>query len=582
MTLHVHYRLNRHRKFERDGQKYVADLETNAIVEVNDVEWEVLSRYGTRTHYQIVEELKETYKIESIFDGIERLERLGQRGSLLSAIDGTARQTVNNWKQRDRKPKVLVPFHFTKEKTSLDYGANLNRYQLLTHLTQFADLETLTFSKAGEADAKSQDFQGYGDIEIRDIETEEISAFGPSWYAMNGYDGILLLSQFLTDDLLYYQLPDVPIIHCIDDVQRLQGSTLDTLLNICAFQNVKNTLVVRSSWVKEWLMEYGVLGERVCVIPNGMEIGEPIGKPLAKQHTAVLFEKPMFAQQPVVGLISGFDPNSGAKLISTFAYANPHLVIFVYDPFLAAHWTNPPDNVVIFSADDEETRSVLPIFFQALDLVCFPAVPGTPLSLVLEAMAYGTPCVAMTKYGLPPEVEGAGVAVKSEQCRFGNFHIPMCQLSDTVNQWLKPSPTRSECEEIAKSLVQKFTWEKVAQEIVQLFEAGHQQSINAFNREKTLLPSVFCRRYDPGTGNTKSSVYRLGTNRYEHLETALVEILSEQHTPTEVEYVFKHFRGEGSSPAAKRIALEMVFPTHLSLELNPAGPEPRQKGEKPR
>ena len=67
--------------------------------------------------------------------------------------------------------------------------------------------------------------------------------------------------------------------------------------------------------------------------------------------------------------------------------------------------------VVMFSTDDE-THFVLPIFFQTLDLVCFPAIPGTPLSLVLEAMAYGTPCIAVTKYGLPPEVERAGAVVQ--------------------------------------------------------------------------------------------------------------------------------------------------------------------------
>ena len=376
MTLHTHYCLNRHRKFEQDGRKYVADLETNDIVQVNDVEWEILTRYGTQTQYQIVEGLKEKYKIESIFDGIERLERLGEQGTLLSAIDGAARRAADSWKQENRKPKLLVPFHFTKEKTSLDYTTNLNRYQLLTHLTQFANLETLTFSKAGEEDTDSQEFQGYGDIQIRNIEADESSAFGPSWYAMNGYDGILLLSQFLTDDLLFYQLRGVPVVHCIDDVQKLQSSTLETLLNICAFQNAKDTLVVRSSWVKEWMTEYGAHGENVYVIPNGVEVGEPIGKALAKQHTAVLFDKPMFAQQPVIGLISGFQPNYAVELIAAFAQANPHLAIFVYDPFLAEHYRNPPNNVVIFSADDEETRSVLPIFFQSFDLVCFPYDSG--------------------------------------------------------------------------------------------------------------------------------------------------------------------------------------------------------------
>ena len=546
MTLHAHYRLNRHRKFEQEGRKYVADLETNDIVEVNDVEWEILSRYRTQTQYQIVEALKEEYKVESIFDGIERLERLGQQGSLLSTIDGAAKQTTDSWKQKKKKPKLLVPFHFTNEKKSLDYTTNLNRYQLLTHLTQFADLETLTFSKA-EEDSKTQDFQSYGDIRIRNIETEESSAFSPAWYAMDGYDGILLLSQFLTDDLLYYQLPDVPIVHCIEDVQKLQGSTLETLLNIYALQNAKDTLIVRSSWVKERLMEYGIPGKNVCIIPNGINVGEPIGKPLAKQYTAALFEKPMFSQQPVVGLISGFEPNFGAKFISAFAHANPHLAIFVYDPFLAEHYKNPPNNVVIFSAGDAETRSVLPIFFQALDLVCFPAILGTPLSLVLEAMAYGTPCVAMTKYGIPPEVEGAGAVVKSEWHGFGNFSVPIPELSNTINQWLKPSHTRTEYENIAKGLAQKFTWEKVVQEIVQSIEDGHRQSVNISNSEKPLLPSVFCRRYNPGTGDTISSVYQIGTNKYDCLETAFVEMLAEQHTPAEVEAVFKHFRWETST-----------------------------------
>ena len=567
MTLHTHYRLNRHRKFEQDGRKYVADLQTNDIVEVNDVEWEILTRYGTQTQYQIVEALKEEYKVESIFDGIERLERLGQQGSLLSAIDGAAKRDIDSWKQKDGKPKLLVPFHFTNEKTSLDYTTNLNRYQLLTHLTQFADLETLTFSKAEEEASRTQDFQGYGDIRIRNIETEESSAFSPSWYAMNGYDGILLLSQFLTNDLLYYQLPDVPIVHCIEDVQKLQGSTLETLLNIYALQNAKDTLIVRSSWVKERLMEYGIPGKNVCIIPNGINVGEPIGKPLAKQYTAALFEKPMFSQQPVVGLISGFEPNFGAKFISAFAHANPHLAIFVHDPFLAENYKNPSKNVVIFSADDEETRSVLPIFFQALDLVCFPAIPGTPLSLVLEAMADGTPCVAMTKYGLPPEVEGAGTVVKSEWRGDGNFRVPMSELSNTVNQWLKPSHTRTKCENTAKRLAQKFTWEKVAQEIVQGIEEGHRQKVNAFRRERNLSPSVFCRRYDPGTGTTESSVYRLGTHRYDCLQTALIEMLAEQHTPAEVEAVFKHFQGKGFTSVANEFALEMAFPTNVGKSI---------------
>ena len=544
MVSHTRYRLKQHHTFEQDDRKYAADLETGDIVQINEVEWEILSCYASQTRYQIVESLRKDYKLTAIFDGIERLEQLGSQGTLLHRVIEAVEPMVAQGQPRDQKPKVLVPFHFTGEKSSLDYLTNLNRYQFLTHLAGFAELETLSFPEE-----KKEDFQDLDAVRVRNIDVAAGNALTPPWYAMDGYDGILLLSQFLTDDLLYYQVPDVPIVHCIEGAQKLQHVLLKVLLTLSVFQSPKDTLVVKASWMKEWLAELGVSTENVQVIPDGIDIVAPIGdKALAKQHTAALFEKPMFAKQPIVGLISGFEPSRGAVWISEFARANPHLAIFVYDTFLEQQYRHPPENVVIFSADDEETRSVLPIFFQALDLVCFPVMPGTPLSIVLEAMAYGAPCVVMTKYGMPPEVEDAGVIVESEGNDFGDFRVPMSELSTTINQWLKPSPRRIECENTAKNLAQKFTWEKVAQEIVQCLEEGHQQNMNAFRRERNVSPSVFCRRYNVGTETTESSVYRLGTHRYDCLKTALIEMLAERHTPAEIEAVFKHFQGKASLP----------------------------------
>ena len=123
------------------NRKYVADLETSDIVEVSAVEWEILSRYGSQTWYEIVEGLKQTYKVSSIFDGIERLEHLGRQGLLLCPTVEAA-EVVDA--VGDAHPKVLVPFDFAQEKLALDHAANLKRYQLLTHLTKYAELETLT------------------------------------------------------------------------------------------------------------------------------------------------------------------------------------------------------------------------------------------------------------------------------------------------------------------------------------------------------------------------------------------------------------------------------------------------------
>ena len=159
---------------------------------------------------------------------------------------------------------------------------------------------------------------------------------------------------------------------------------------------------------------------------------------------------------------------------------------------------------------------------------------------------------------MPAEVAGAGAVVESEGEDFSNFRISISEVSNTINQWLKPSPMRTECENVAKGLAQKFTWEKVAQEIVQCLEEGHQQSVNAFRRERNVSPPVFCRRYDPGSGTTESSVYRAGSNRYDCLKTALAEILAEQHTPAEIEAVFRHFQGKGNlTSVANAFVLEM-------------------------
>ena len=215
MTPNTDYRLNRHHKFKQGGRKYVADLKTNEIIQVNDVEWDILDRYGTQTHYQIVEELKEKYKSTTIFDGIARLERLGKQGQLLAQIPNSPSKS-NVSEQIDSKLKVLVPFNFTKEKASVDYITHLNRYQLLTAVAQAAALETFGFSRTRKDTIHPQNVENFGKLQIRQIELEENNAFTPAWYARNGYDGILLLSQFLTDNLLYYQVPDVPIVHCID------------------------------------------------------------------------------------------------------------------------------------------------------------------------------------------------------------------------------------------------------------------------------------------------------------------------------------------------------------------------------
>ena len=318
----------------------------------------------------------------------------------------------------------------------------------------------------------------------------------------------------------------------------------ETLLNLYAHQKSKDTLVVKASWLKRWLDDFKLPEKRVRVIHDGIAAVEPIGKTLAKQHTAVLLENPMFAQHPVVGMISGFESNAGANFLFTFAESNPDLAVFAYDPLLADLKHTLPRNLVIISAKDPMIRVILPMFFEALDLVCFPAIPGTPISLVLEAMVYGTPCVALSQYGIPEEVEGAGVAVPVEYDGLGHFHVSLSEFSETVKQWLKPSDMRVKSEKVAQEMIHKYTWEKAAQEIIHLFAEGRQsQRDSSRSTQNTFLP-IFCRHYDPGTNRTVSCAYQTRSQKYGSLENALAEALTEHHMQSEIEFVFRHFQRE--------------------------------------
>ena len=524
--------MHRHHKFEHGGKKYAADMESEITVEINEVEWELLNRDFTETLYATVEDLKSQFTIEQIFEGVERLQRLSRRGLLLSPI-GEAKI----YQQSGEKLKLFVPLQFVQEQAALDTITNENRYHLLTSLSKYANLETIKMSDK----LSSADFGEF--VAIRDVKTTETEPpFPLPWHAMDDYDGILLLSQFLWHDILYYP-QDVPVLHCLESDRKLQGIGIEKVLEHSTAQKPTDLLLPKVSWLADWLTGFGVDPARMHVISEGISVVESIDKTLAKRYTASLTENPLFAKQPVVGIISGFKPNIGIQVISELATSNSHLTFFVYDSILSKRWRNPPNNVIIFSADDDETRAVLPIFFQALDLVCFPAIPGTSASLVLESMAYGTSAVVISQYGLPPEIEEAGALVQCPPNTGNDLKVPVPQVSKMINQLLKGAKRREKYEQIAKGFAAKYTWERTAQEIVQLFQ---QSTTRAQGRQhpalRTLSRPIFCRYYDPRTVTTYPSAYRQETNRFEPLEDALAEVLSKHHTSAEVEVVFEHFQ----------------------------------------
>ena len=250
----------------------------------------------------------------------------------------------------------------------------------------------------------------------------------------------------------------------------------------------------------------------------------------------------MFVERPVVGLISGLNRSVARR---GFLSLREPIHILLSSSTIRC-WNNTTDirqrmslsSVRMMRRLGRCCRYSFRRWISSVSLRC--RAPRSPI--VLEAMAYRAPCVAMAKYGMPAEVAGAGVVVKADWDHFGNFHVPMTELSETINAELHPSTTRTQYENSAESVAQQYTRKKAAQELIRVFAESSQRKIDDFRTESMLFLPVFCRQYEPDTGAIRSCAYRLGTNRYDGLEPALAEVLGERHTPAEVASVFKHFR----------------------------------------
>ena len=71
-------------------------------------------------------------------------------------------------------------------------------------------------------------------------------------------------------------------------------------------------------------------------------------------------------------------------------------------------------------------------------------------------MAYGTPAVVISQYGLPPEIEEAGVLVQCPTHVGNDIEIPTQKLSKVMNQLLKDMKQRGKYEQIARGFAKSI------------------------------------------------------------------------------------------------------------------------------
>lgn len=220
--------------------------------------------------------------------------------------------------------------------------------------------------------------------------------------------------------------------------------------------------------------------ERIHVVHNGADSGffEPRDRDLMRKKWGlneddfvILFAGALVPEKGVDHAIQGF--KEACPLIH-----NPHLVI-IGSSGLWPTIDSPYDQISVYSQKISKLAQQLPVHFvgaysrsempfalAAADVVVIPSVWEEPFgTIVVEAMAAGTPVIAYRSGGIPESVEEnvTGILVKK-----GN----VAGLTDAILTLYQNPDLRRNMSAAAKERArERFTWEIAAQKIDQIYES---------------------------------------------------------------------------------------------------------------
>lgn len=467
-----------------------------------------------------------------IFEGLEHLEKFDEMGLIF------ADKMVDASTGEDKRLRIYIPYSFSRYSSTMGVTDNLNNYCLLTSLSKHADIYV--------GCPKKEDIPEIDQMGIHVAPLEIGRAYSPVKYVVDECDGILLLSQHVSEDLVFFRCDNVPVINRIysgnKDKDAINSLTFSSHAALRSF----DSLSFDASWMKSFFSELITFHSTYLgfhVIPNGVDLEnfKPMDKTLAKNRVAEAFDNADIMKKPFVGWISGFQPEKEAEILLRLADSNPQIIFILIESTLDDYSWNPPSNIVLFNIRDIQDKRATLFIFNAFDLFCFPAIPGTCSSMVIETMACGIPPIVIGFDNLPDEIGDAGILARMKRSGFDNVIVPIEKLSEKINFLLKDESERIRLGEKAVEKASLFTWENVSKEIVNLFRELNRRKIRSQeNRRRNSFPVLFSHHYDKAQGTVESQALLMPSFSKQSVEEGLVLSLLEEHSMAEVETVLMH------------------------------------------
>ena len=298
-----------------------------------------------------------------------------------------------------------------------------------------------------------------------------------------------------------------PLIIRTPCVRGHNGDFINGTLMWYALMRDFDRLVAASHAVKRFYADLTEDSSIFTVIRNGVDrtLFKPMDKISAKKQVATQLDDRRIESHPIVGFLSRFQPEKGAGYYISLAKRNPDYLFLVVVPTLGPYQLGDLPQNLIYAGPQK--RSVLPLFFNAFDVYCYPSVVGEEVfsNAILEAMACRIPVVAGRISGLPEAVQDGGILVDCETFshEIGSIagYISVDALEEAIRGIICDDAKREELAEKALRRAQQLDWSTTAAEFISLIRSLQQQRQVVMSQQSRTPPVLFSNYYP--VGNSK-------------------------------------------------------------------------------
>jgi glycosyltransferase involved in cell wall biosynthesis len=285
------------------------------------------------------------------------------------------------------------------------------------------------------------------------------------WPIMAAYSSFAVLFKIFTKAKVILTLQEGDPLEYITGLKRFK--IFRPIYKLLYFKKVDKVQVI-SNFLANWVKDLGVKEEKIVVVPNGIIINLPTGK-AGNQQSTINKNK----EEKIILTVSRLvEKNGVGDLIRAMKFLNAKLVIVG-----TGELENELKNLAqkIGAAEKVEFVGSVPYenlgeYYAGADVFCRPSLSEGLGNVFLEAMAAGVPVIATPVGGIPDFLKDSGEDQTGWFCEPKNPKSIAEKIEYVLDEKNKEEVARV-VNNAQKMVREKYTWEKVAEEMKGIFNS---------------------------------------------------------------------------------------------------------------